>query len=156
QTASGNNAGQVVAKEETLDVEAFLAGEKARYLDSVPLRQADFDRRQKIIHDNMIVIGNIYRDDTRDNRDAIRAYETFLERFPNTSAGAEIYYSLYRMYDGIDETKSLEYKNRLIALYPNPLHAQVARDPYYMDKVKRDKQTLDRAFERLFTLYAKG
>jgi len=156
QTASGNNAGQVVAKEETLDVEAFLAGEKARYLDSVPLRQADFDRRQKIIHDNMIVIGNIYRDYTRDNRDAIRAYETFLERFPNTSAGAEIYYSLYRMYDGIDETKSLEYKNRLIALYPNTLHAQVARDPYYMDKVKRDKQTLDRAFERLFTLYAKG
>jgi len=143
-------------KKETFDPEAFVAAEKSRYLESVPLTQKEFDRRQKIIHDNMIVIGNIYRDHTRDSRDAIAAYEAFLARFPNTEAGAEIHYSLYRMYEGTDQAKSEEHKARLIALFPNSLHAHMAVDPYHMDKLKWDKQRLDRVFEQLFTRYADG
>jgi len=141
-------------KQKTFDPEAFVVAEKSRYRDSVPLAQKEFDRRQRIIHDNMIVIGNIYRDFTRHDQDAIAAYEAFLARFPNTEAGAEIYYSLYRMYDGLDQTKSEEYKARLMALFPNSLHAQMAQDPYHMDKLKWDKQRLDRIFEQLFTRYA--
>lgn len=147
---------RLVAKQDSFDAGAFVLAEKQRYLDSVPQSQADYDRRLGIVHNNMIVIGNIYRDYTKTNHDAIIAYEAFLERFPNSHAGAEIYYSLYRMYDGIDQAKSLAYKNRLLSMYPNSLHAQVAKDPYYMDKIKRDKRVLDRAFDKLFTLYAAG
>jgi len=143
-------------KKEDFDIEAFTASEKSRYLESVPPTQEEFDRRQKIIHDNMIAIGNIYRDYTRENRDAIAAYEAFLARFPNTEAGAEIHYSLYRMYDGLDQAKSEEHKARLLALFPNSLHAHMALDPYYMDKLKWDRQRLDRVFEQLFTRYADG
>ncbi|WP_442800898.1 type IX secretion system periplasmic lipoprotein PorW/SprE [Sphingobacterium sp. UT-1RO-CII-1] len=147
---------QVIASTDSLDTGEFLYLAKRRYLDSIPDSQSEYDRRLGIVHDNMIVIGNIYRDYTRDNRDAIIAYEAFLERFPNTTASAEVYYSLYRMYDEVDIAKSTVYKNKLIELFPNTLHAKVAKDPYYMDKVNRDKKVLDRAFERLFTLYAKG
>jgi len=143
-------------KEQTFDPEAFTAAERSRYLEAVPLTQGEFDSRQKIIHDNMIAIGNIYRDYTRDNRDAIAAYEAFLARFPNTEAGAEIHYSLYRMYDGLDQAKSEGHKAQLLALFPNSLHAHMALDPYYMDKLKWDKQRLDRIFEQLFTRYADG
>lgn len=142
--------------QDSFDAVGFVLAEKKRYLDSVPQTQADYDSRLAIVHDNMIVIGNIYRDYTKENKDAIIAYEAFLERFPNTHSGAEIYYSLYRMYDGIDQGKSLAYKNRLLTMYPTSLHAMVAKDPYYMDKIKRDKRVLDRAFDKLFTLYVAG
>ncbi|SFS86045.1 Tetratricopeptide repeat-containing protein [Sphingobacterium wenxiniae] len=145
-----------LAPKDSFDAVGFVEAEKARYLSAVPTTQEGFDTTLKTIHDNMVVIGNIYRDYTRDNQDAILAYEAFLARFPNTEAGAEVYYSLYRMYDGIDQTKSLVYKNRLLELFPNSLHAMVAKDPYYMDKINRDKRILDRTFEKLFALYTAG
>ncbi|QBQ42344.1 tetratricopeptide repeat protein [Sphingobacterium psychroaquaticum] len=156
QTGNVETASKVTTPKDTFDAVAFLAAEKSRFLDSVPTAQGDYDKRLKIVHDNMIVIGNIYRDYTKDNKDAIIAYESFLARFPNTAAGAEIYYSLYRMYDGVDAVKSAAYKDRLIQMYPNSLHAMVAKDPYYMDKINRDKRVLDRAFEKLFALYTAG
>ncbi|WP_238387231.1 type IX secretion system periplasmic lipoprotein PorW/SprE [Sphingobacterium olei] len=139
-----------------LDETLFVSSVKSRYSSEIPTQKEAYEASHKKVHDNLIVIGNIYRDYTKDNIDAIKVYEEFLRRYPNTEAGAEIYYSLYRMYDGLDQAKSLDYKNRLIALYPKSLHAQVARDPSYMDKIKRDKNILDRVFEKLFTLYANG
>lgn len=156
QLNANTDTNQQVAKKDTLDAVAFIQGERDRYLTSIPQTQEDFDKRTQKVHDNMIVIGNIYRDYTKDNKDAILAYEAFLGRFPNTTAGAEIYYSLYRMYDGVNQAKSNEYKSRLITLYPNSLHALVAKDPYYMDKINRDKRVLDRAFDKLFALYTEG
>src|SRR5690606_34161800 len=82
--------------------------------------------------------------------------EEFLRRYPNTTDGPAIYYSLFRMYDEIDRNKAAFYKDRLIGLYPNSLHAKVAMDPAYMDKYRRDKNILDRLFERLFDFYASG
>nr|WP_235049489.1 tetratricopeptide repeat protein [Sphingobacterium paucimobilis] len=146
---------EVVEKRE-LDEERFVADAKQRYKKEIPANQEAFEASHKIVHDRLIVIGNIYRDYTQDNKDAIKVYEEFLRRYPNTEAAAEIYYSLYRMYDGIDKGKSQEYFNRLVTLFPNSLHAKVAQDPSYMDKIKRDKNILDRVFEKLFTLYANG
>ncbi len=145
-----------VADKQELDEELFVATAKSRYTKEVPTNQEAFEASHKIVHDKLIVIGNIYRDYTQDNRDAIKVYEEFLRRYPNTEAAAEIYYSLYRMYDGIDKVKSQDYLNRLVTLFPNSLHAKVAKDPSYMDKIKRDKNILDRVFEKLFTLYASG
>lgn len=141
---------------EALDEDQFRTVAKERYSKAIPMQKEAFEASHKIVHDKLIVIGNIYRDYTRDNRDAIQVYEEFLRRYPNTDAAAEIYYSLYRMYDGFDKSKSQEYFSKLIAMYPNSLHAKVAQDPAYMDKIKRDKNILDRVFEKLFTLYANG
>ncbi|WP_244927459.1 type IX secretion system periplasmic lipoprotein PorW/SprE [Sphingobacterium alkalisoli] len=139
-----------------LDEALFVSAVKSKYTSEIPKEKEAYEASHKKVHDNLIVIGNIYRDYTKDNIDAIKVYEEFLRRYPNTEAGAEIYYSLYRMYDGLDQAKSLDYKTRLIALYPKSLHAQIALDPSYMDKLKRDKNILDRVFEKLFTLYTNG
>lgn len=143
-------------KKEDFDEGQFVTQVKEKYLKDIPKNKEDYDASHKIVHDKLIVIGNIYRDYTRDNHDAIKVYEEFLKRYPNTEAGAEILYSLYRMYDGTNKAKSNEYLIRLVSLYPNSLHAKVAQDPAYMDKIKRDKNLLDRIFEKLFNLYASG
>lgn len=148
-----------VTKEEQaaeFDSDAYFNTVRESYLSEVPLTQSARDSMLREIHDNLIVIGNIYRDYTQTNSDAIMVYEEFLQRYPNTPAAAEIYYSLYRMYSEVDQSKASEYKGRLIALFPNSLHAKVAQDPAYMDKYRRDKNILDRLFERLFDMYASG
>lgn len=139
--------------EEEFDADAYFIAEKNRYMEAVPTNQAAFDKTHQIIHDNMILIGNIYRDYTRDNLESALAFEAFLSRYPNTTEGPYVYYTLYRMYDGIDQGKSEYYKGRLIALFPSTLHAQIALDPNYMDKLNRERQVLDRAFEKMFAAY---
>ncbi|MBE8713701.1 tetratricopeptide repeat protein [Sphingobacterium hungaricum] len=162
QTAALVNTAATVSPASTnvvatqLDEAAFLSQSKNRYLQAIPKTKEAYDSAYAIIHDNMIVIGNIYRDYTKDPTNAILAYEKFLERFPATDAAAEIYYSLYRMYDGIDQSKSQSNKQKLITSYPNSIHAKVASDPNYMEKLNREKKTLDLAFEQLFTLYSEG
>ncbi|WDF69450.1 gliding motility protein [Sphingobacterium oryzagri] len=142
--------------QDTLNELALLEVYRQKYLDSLPLTADEVARREKIVHDNMIVIGNIYRDYTRDMQEAIRAHELFIARFPNATAAAEIYYALFTMYERIDPSKSLHYKNRLIEQFPHTIHASLAKDRYYLDKVNRDKRLLDRAFEQLFNLYVAG
>ncbi|MGJ1432722.1 tetratricopeptide repeat protein [Sphingobacterium spiritivorum] len=143
-------------KEPEFDRETWVNNVKNRYEKAIPKNQVAYDSIHQIVHDDLIKIGNIYRDYTKDPTEAIKAYENFLDRYPNTPAAAEVYFSLYRMYEGIDKTKSLAYKNKLITLFPNTIHAHVAQDPYYLDKVKRDKETLDKAYARIFDLYANG
>jgi tetratricopeptide (TPR) repeat protein len=143
-------------EQEVFDAEAYVVAIKDSYLREVPSTKGALDSMHQHIHDNLIVLGNIYRDYTKDNLEAIQVYEEFLKRYPNTPAAAEIYYSLYRMYSDIDQEKANHYKGRLLALFPNSLHAKVAADPAYMDKYRRDKNILDRLFERLFALYAEG
>ncbi|QQT27142.1 tetratricopeptide repeat protein [Sphingobacterium spiritivorum] len=143
-------------KEPEFDREIWVNNVKNRYEKAIPKNQVAYDSIHQIVHDDLIKIGNIYRDYTKDPTEAIKAYENFLDRYPNTPAAAEVYFSLYRMYEGIDKTKSLAYKNKLITLFPNTIHAHVAQDPYYLDKVKRDKETLDKAYARIFDLYANG
>lgn len=143
-------------KIEEFDQEAWLAQAKERYEIAIPQNQIAYDSIHQIVHDDLIKIGNIYRDYTQDPTEAIIAYENFLARYPSSAAAAEVYFSLYRMYDGIDKSKSLAYKEKLIQMFPNTIHAHVAQDPYYLDKVKRDKETLDKAYARIFELYANG
>ncbi|GHE43213.1 hypothetical protein GCM10017764_28030 [Sphingobacterium griseoflavum] len=129
---------------------------RQRYLDAIPITAEDFGNSRRKIHDNMIAIGNIYRDYIRNNAQAIEAYEALLKRFPDTEVASEIYYALFRMYDSVDQVKSAYYKEKLTDRYPGSIHAMVAKDPHYMEKRNREKSTMDRAFERLFTLYTNG
>ena len=157
QVASSSQQPEVSVKEvETLDEDVFISTVMESYRTAIPVVKSEQDSMHKVIHDNLIAIGNIYRDNTYTDREAIAVYEEFLRRYPNTEEGPAIYYSLYSMYAEIDPSKSMFYKDRLIALYPNSLHAKVAKDPAYMDKYRRDKNILDRLFERLFDLYASG
>lgn len=146
--------GNIVSDE--FDENQFITSYKNKYLSQLPKTQEAYEAAHELIHDNLISIGNIYRDYTRDNHDAIAVYEEVLRRYPESSQAPALYYSLYRMYADNNPTKSTNYLAKLIQLYPNSIHAKVGQDPSYMDKINRDKKLLDRIFERLYTLYANG
>lgn len=143
-------------KNDEWDAERYLLQYPQKYLDAMPITEVDVTRLLQGIHDHMIAIGNIYRAYIRDDDKAIVLYEEILERFPHSAEAPTVLYALFRMYEERDPQKSSLYRDRLIKEFPTNTLAMLAQDPYYMDKVARDKRTLDRAFERLFTLYAQG
>jgi len=143
-------------KNEVWDGEGYLLQYPQKYLDAMPITEADVARLQQGIHDNMIAIGNIYRAYIRDDDKAIVLYEEILDRFPQSAEAPTVLYTLFRMYEKRDLQKSRLYRDRLISEFPANTLAMLAQDPDYMDKAARDKRTLDRAFERLFTLYVQG
>jgi len=138
------------------DAESFIQNETARYVTAIPQNQADFDRANQIIHNNLIQIGNIYRDYMRDPEAAIIAFERFIKNYPNSPQGAEIYYSLYRLYADKDHQLSASYRQRLLNQYPTSIYAQVIKDPDYLAKLAREQEVLNLAYEKIFTLYAEG
>lgn len=143
-------------KEVILDEEAFLNTAKSRYSMAIPATQEALDASHKKVHDNLIVIGNIYREYVKNKEEAIRVYTDFLKRYPDSAAAAEVYYALYRMYSDTDRSQADFYKQQLIALYPNSIHALVALDPGYLDRMKKEKSVLDGLFEKLYTSYLQG
>lgn len=138
------------------DEDQYITSYKNRYINEIPKSKDEFEQAHKTIHDNLISIGNMYRDYTQDHSSAIVVYEDFLKRYPTSDQCPAIYYSLYRMYADLDIEKSRFYLSTLIQLYPESVHAKVGQDPAYMDKINRDKKLLDRIFEKLFNLYTKG
>lgn len=139
-----------------LDKEHIFKTERNRFVQHIPLDERAYDSSYNIIHDNMIVIGNIYREYIQDKEAAIKIQKDFLEKFPNSESRPEVLYSLYRMYEMSDSPEAHRYRQQLIQAHPSSIHAKVALDANYLEKQKREKAVLDRSFERLFDLYVLG
>src|SRR5690606_20889311 len=108
------------------------------------------------IHEALLHIGALYRDELRDNKEAIATYEQLLTRYPNTEDAAMIYYNLYRLFDGIDQARSDYYREKLLTAFPDALYSRIIRDPHYLSKVAEQKQVLNRAYENVYMRYTQG
>lgn len=98
-------------------------------------------------------IGNTYRDELRDPKEAIKAYEELLRRYPHTPDRALLYYNLYRLYEGRDEARVAYYREKLLQEFPDGLYSHIIRDPMYLIKQEQQKRVLDQAYEQVYTLY---
>ncbi|WP_444850850.1 type IX secretion system periplasmic lipoprotein PorW/SprE [Parapedobacter tibetensis] len=136
-----------------LDSAAWALKLRESYLDALPDTEEKMVASHNQIHTALIDIGNLYRDELRDNKEAAKTYEELLSRYPNTKDAALIYYNLYRLYIDVDESRAALYKEKLLAEYPDALYSHIIRDPMYLAKLEQEKQALDRAYEKVYTLY---
>ena len=90
-------------------------------------------------------IGNYYREVLNDEAEAIKTYETMLNRFPENDLKLPLYYNLYRLYAKGNPQKSLEYKNILLNQYPDSPFAKAIRNPD-TDRQTDEQETALHAF----------
>ena len=136
-----------------VDSAAWVAQFRENYLLALPDTDEKMAESNRQIHDALLRVGNIYRDDLRDHDEATKAYETLLERYPDTKEAALIYYNLYRLYTDVNEQKATYYREKLLAEFPESLYSNMIRDPMYLAKLEQQKQVLDQAYEAVYTRY---
>lgn len=99
-------------------------------------------------------IANFYRDILDDKKEAINTYKTILRRFPDNPNLPAIYYSLYRLYGELHDTRADTYKNTLLTKYPGTPFAQVIIDPDYAKKSGDKDAVFHTLYNSVYDLYA--
>src|SRR5690606_32480895 len=133
----------------TADSAEWAADLRRTYLEALPDTEEKMAASHQQIHDALLNVGNIYRDDLRDNKAAARTYEELLDRYPDSKKAALIYYNLYRLYTGTEESKAKYYGDLLAQKFPDALYTRVMKDPMYLAKLRQQKEVVDKVEEQV-------
>lgn len=148
-TAIGNNTSLDAAA--NINTEQILAIKN--YAAQIPLTQAQLLQSDQLIIEAYFEIAVFYQQVIKDESEAIRAYETLLSRYPQNNHLDAIYYSLYLAYQQIDNTKSNQYKNLVLAKFPNSLYAKTIIDPNFSAKQNALETEVKRVYNEVFAKY---
>jgi tetratricopeptide (TPR) repeat protein len=124
------------------------------YLNDLPLTEGKMILSNQQIADSWYDIGSFYRDELKDEREAIRAFEELLRRDPESSYKLPVYYNLYRLYATINPAKSEEYKNLLLQKYPDSPFAKVIQDPSYASRSSEAEARITQDYESTYQRYS--
>ncbi len=126
---------------------------RAEYANRLPLTDSAMQASNQRIADSYYDIASFYRDELKDNAEAIKTFEELLKRAPESSYKLSVYYNLYRLYSGVDQQKSDEYKNLLLTKYPESPFAKVISDPDFAKKNNEKEAELNSAYNSVYDLY---
>src|SRR5690606_25994833 len=103
----------VTADTVVVDSAAWVAQLRDSYLRDLPDTEEKIAESNRQIHDALLRVGNIYRDELRDNEEAAATYKALLNRYPETEEAALLYYNLYRLYTDVDDQQAAYYRDKL-------------------------------------------
>ncbi len=122
-------------------------------LENIPLTAEQLKKSDQKIINAYYDIAVFYKDELKDYAEAIKTFEELLKRYPENNYKLAIYYNLYRLYQGRNDTKAEEYKNLLVSKYPDSPFAKAILDPTYSQKADEMGAALDNAYNEAYSLY---
>ena len=150
---AGNEEHVALPDTAVVDSAAWVAQLRESYLLELPDTDEKMAESNRQIHDALLRVGNIYRDDLRDHKEAAATYQALLDRFPDTKEAALLYYNLYRLYTDVDNQQAAYYREKLLKEFPQSVYSNIIRDPMYLTKLEQQKQVLNQVYEELYTRY---
>ncbi len=127
------------------------------YIQNLPLTDSLMAVSHQRVIDGYYYGGMVYRNDLNDIPQAIALYEKMIERFPETSYTAPVYYQLFSMYSELkNESKAAYYRNLILTRYPNTNYAKVLSDPNFYKQIQEKEKEVDRFYEQTYDLYNSG
>lgn len=117
------------------------------YLHDLPLTDSAKKASHARIAQAFLQQGEALRNDVQNNEEAIAAYRTLADRYPNTAEAAE---GCYLAYLTAREAKlpdqEREFRERILREYPSSMYAQMISDPQYLHKRQQEKQHLEKLY----------
>lgn len=101
-------------------------------------------------------LANIYKYDLEEDQNAIEAFRTLIERFPDTEYHAEALYQLYLIYKSLEDPEYLVVKEELLAKFPNSIYAKLAINPNYREESAAANEKLKAAYGVAYDYYIAG
>ncbi|MGM0567184.1 MAG: tetratricopeptide repeat protein [Bacteroidota bacterium] len=127
------------------------------YLQSIPLTEEALKESDTLIAEALYKIGFIYKIQLEDDREAIDAFSSFAERFPDYEKAVVVYYQLYQLYNKTGQTsKAEEVKQKILSDYPDTDYALILEDPDYFDRLQSDSKKLKAMYQESYNAYQQG
>ena len=121
---------------------------------SLPLTDSTLQASNQHIAEAYYDIASFYRDELKDNQEAIKTFEELLNRVPESTYKLSVYYNLYRLYTDINPQKSEEYKALLLSKHPESPFAKTISDPEYSKKTSEKEAVLNSTYNSIYELYS--
>jgi tetratricopeptide (TPR) repeat protein len=125
----------------------------ALLLASIPVNSASLQASNQKIINAYYDIASFYMQELNDMPEAIRLYETLLNRFPDNNLLAEINYSLYLAYKNTNPTKAAGYRNIVLSQFGSTVYAKTILDPEFSIKQSALDRVLETEYNALFSTY---
>ena len=136
------------AQPEDLSFEGMMSN-----LPLTPERKIESDQRIAI---NLFESGKVYQFELTDYEQAIGAYETSLERFPDSLYNGELWLNLYICYKKLGRnTEANRYKQQLTQSFPGSKSERMANQPESL-KAGSASEAGTKAYENIYTLFIEG
>jgi len=134
--------------------EDSIAVIRKKLQDAIPtndtMRLAYADSVMEAFYD----LGLIYKERLADLKKAAETFEEFIEKYPNNSNEATLFYQLYRIFLAIPEPpKAEEYKKLILSKYPNSEYAKIITDPEFFKNENLSKSEASKFYEETYLLY---
>ena len=110
------------------------------------------DAKQKAlnqIEEAYYKLGNIYYFQLVEKQNATKTFTKLLHRFTQTQYEPEVLYLLYIIGDG----KFDQYKEQLLAKYPQSTYAKLIINPQYIEESNENTAKLKKIYKKAYTLY---
>ncbi len=127
--------------------------QKKAMLATLPLGEDAMKKSDEKLEEAYYELGKILDKELLEKPNAVKNYDTLLERFPETEHAAEVLYALFLIHQEAGDERQEAVKNRLVSQYGNTMYAKLAQNPNYTrDENLADIQA-DRAFQEAYQLY---
>ncbi len=125
-------------------------------LANIPTTPQKLDKSNDRLIDAYYAAGTIYKDGLDNDRKATEMFETLNARFPKNKLLLESYYNIYLIARHQSQTtKAEEYKNKILAEFPESVIAKVLRDPNYINAAKQKEQAVDDYYQLAYNDYSR-
>jgi tetratricopeptide (TPR) repeat protein len=128
-------------------------GERLTMFAKIPRSESERNEALKKIEEAYYRLGNIYYFDLKERQNAIGAFETLIDRFPQTGYKPEALYQLYLIFMDDDPDKAEIVKNQLISVFPESTYALLITNPNYQQETLAVNEILKNEYETAYRLF---
>jgi tetratricopeptide (TPR) repeat protein len=150
--------------EETLSdtstaTEQKMLGVKSReyYLKNIPFSDSAKALSHVKLEKALFNMGLVYRNELKDNNEAIKSFKEQITRYPNGVNALLAYYNLYELFQEKNNTPEANYyKNIIINKFPNSPRARLLSDPEFAKDLLNQEKLMNDNYESVFNDYQEG
>ncbi len=122
---------------------------------NIPATAEKLEKSNDRLIDAYYTGGTIYKDGLESYPKAEGMFETLNTRFPKNKLLLESYYNLYLIaLKRKEDAKATEYKNKILAEFPESVIAKVLRDPSFLNEAKQKEKVVFDYYQTAYNDYS--
>ncbi len=127
------------------------------YLKDIPFTAEQMEESNKALVEGLFGSAVVYKDEMENFPLAEKTFNRILKDFPDFEQKDELYYNMFQLYSRIEKNKEAEeFKNKLIAEYPENEHAILISDPNFLFKGIHGKEIEDSIYTVAYDAFTKS
>lgn len=124
------------------------------YLKFIPLTKEKMDKSHNNIIEALYALGNIYREDFQDYKNATTSFEDLITKYDTCRYKLPSWYNLYRISLLIDDdVMKTKYENLILDNYPDSEYAKIIQDPSYNKVTRENRKRVDNYYSIVYSMF---